>query len=211
MFQVDQNIFFQKPSKSEQRILHAGKVICVEGDLVTGTFEEEQLGFEEGLEFLVYYDFKREFMKQPARIQTVIEVDREFDARASIAFQTCGEPASAESRQCYRASTVISKRKISIGSEDRCPLLDVSLFGFAFIGTKSYQIGQILKTIITHESQTFQGTAAVQSIQVLPDGRIRYGMYCSNDRNSDADLQKGLHLLSMAVQREQLKRLAGTG
>ena len=211
MFQVDQEIFFQKPSESAKRVLHAGKVICVEGDLVTATFEEEQLGFEEDLEFLVYYEKKREFMKQPAKIQTVIEVDPEFDARSSMAFQTCGEPVSAESRQCYRASTVISKRKVSVGGEDHCPLLDVSIAGFAFIGKESYQIGQILDTVLTHEGKTFRGTTAVQTIRELPDGRIRYGMYCSDERSSDADLLEGLHVVSMAVQREQLKRLAGAG
>ena len=125
----------------------------------------------------------------------------------TFVIQTVGDCISAESRQCFRVSTVLSNRTATIGGESDCDLLDVSITGFSVKASKEYAIGEQVDAIHDHDGRRYTGKACVQSIAPLRNGEFRYGLYCVNDAESKA-LTDALQKISMAVQREQLRRRA---
>lgn len=229
MLAIDAGIFLRMPLESDKRILHPAvikecreKVFTVEVD--------EPLKLEAGDEILVYYEIKREFMQQPARVDAVLmsdpeaepddesagdaegESDREAETpvKMMIGFETTGDPVSAESRQCYRVSTALAGLTTQLGNETGCQLLDVSASGFSVISSARHKLGSIVPAVLHHDGRTYKGKACVQSIRELEPDRIRYGLYCVENRSITGDLQKGMQTISMAVQRQQLRRLAGS-
>ena len=208
-------IFLQHPEETNQRILHPGSVVEVEDGTYTARFEEEDLGLEPGLEFLVYYELNREFVKQGARIKAVIqeeeseEEESETYSRPLVAFETTSDPASAESRQYYRSSTVVGNRTVEVADEATCKLLDVSITGFAVISGVDHKVGAVVPVKFSFDGKSYAGTACIQSVRELADGSIRYGLLCGDEGKANSQLKDGLHKLSMAVQREQLRRRSG--
>ncbi len=97
-----------------------------------------------------------------------------------------------------------------LGDEDQCPLLDVSCTGFSVISSRKYAIGTIVEAKLTHEGEEYCGRVSVQSIRDLGKGRIRYGLYCLEDKTFAGNMPRGLQLMTALLQSEQLRRLAAT-
>lgn len=212
------NFYLQLPGKSKQRILHLAKVIGMKESVYTAEVKELDLAVESGQDVLVYYEKNREFMQQSARIEAVEEVETveaveeidETEPQLIISFITTGNPVSAESRQCYRVSTVMMDLTAGLGPELGCSILDVSITGFSVIATENYSVGEIVDASIEHDGQTYTGKICVQSVRELGKERIRYGLHCADEKKSPGNLAKGLQQMSISVQREQLRRRAGT-
>jgi len=205
MLHIGTKMFMQIPDNSSRKILHPGTVIEVEDGIITAEFEADDFQVEAEQEVFVYHEIQREFMKQSA----VVEESVDEELPPMVRFRTTSEPVSAENRQCFRVSTVIADLVASLGSEDACPLLDVSATGFALIAKTKYEIGNHIEVILYFEDKTYAGMGCVQSVQEFSTGRYRYGLLGVEDKQSGGDLQKGLAIISAAVQREQLRRLAG--
>jgi len=218
---IGNEIFIQTPSEAKGRILHPGHVVGVNQSVYTLLLEEADLQFSPGQEVLVYFEQYRSFMQQAARISALIdheeaspEASSANDAPAMedsvgsiIGLETVGEPSSAESRDTYRVSTLLAQLTADVLNEEDCALVDVSATGFAIITKQHLQVGQVVPVCPKFEGKKFEGEACVQSIRHLGDGRIRYGMHCVTKRGAGM-LMRGLQQISMAIQRQQLKRMS---
>ncbi len=203
MLQVDSEIFVQRPEESERRVLHAAKLVDASEHL---TARLQEPGFELTADqvIFVYYELNREFVKQLAQVTAVLIEEDDL----LVGFRTSGEPVSAESRQFYRVVTVMANLIVGIGPEKSCPLTDVSAMGFSAIAGRTYVIGEQVAVTLHFEGDSFSGNGVVQSIKDLGDQTSRYGFLASTDSESGKQLQKGLQRISMAIQRQQLKRRA---
>ena len=221
MLSKETQIFIQLPHELAQRILHPARVTDLSEGICTVEVEETQLKIEAGQDLLIYYEMRNEFMKQPASVDGVMRGDDESDgaeqAREAdsdrpllVGLTLRGEPLSAESRLAYRVSTLIAELVADLGSEKSCPLQDVSATVFSVMATKSHAVGAVVKATLYFNDKQFSGSAYVQSIKDVGHGRFRYGLHSVDDKQSTGDLLKGLQQISMAIQREQLRRLRGT-
>ncbi|MAE61436.1 MAG: hypothetical protein CMJ49_08790 [Planctomycetaceae bacterium] len=198
-------VFLQFPHETEQRILHPGKVVEVSDGACAAEFFEPDLSPEPGMEVLIYHEIRNKFVKQPARIDAVLGIE----PQPVIGFATTGEAVPADDRECFRVSTAIAEIAATLCEEQNCPVVDVSLTGLAIIADGQYNVGQSLPVTITFEDETYDGTAIVQNIKDLRQRRTRYGLSCAGDKIDGGNLEKGVHKIGLAVQRQHLRRRAG--
>jgi len=204
MPQVDLTVYLRLPGQAANPVLYPAKVVQAHS---TSSFtlqpEDDALACEVGLEILIYFEFGGEFVQQSACIEALSDDDSE----GGISLKTIGERVSAENRQTYRVSTVMSELSVTFGGEENCPLRDVSVTGFAVIGSEKYKIGQILDTELTHDNKKYTGQVSIQSVREEPGGKTRYGVNCIKGDKSATALFKGIQCVSMSEQRNKLKRL----
>ena len=206
MLNVDAELFVRIPEQSDQRILHPAKVVAANHPSYTVQFEELNFLLEEGQDIFVFYESKHEFMQQAACIEAMLETEPD----PTVKFTLIDKPISAENRQCYRVSTVLADMNATLGDEDDCQLLDVSMTGFSVIAAEQHDVGQTMSVTLRYDGREYTGKARIQSVRQLDDNRIRYGLHNLSAAQDSGDVQKGLREISMAVQRRQLRRLAGT-
>jgi len=203
---IDETIFVRFQNESKNRILHPVKITETAGsDNLTVKPEDPELPLEAELEFLLYFEKQRKFMQQPARVEALLEGEQGVVA----VLKTVGEPVSAESRQCYRVSTVLSKLTATFGGVDDCSLRDVSVTGFSVLAKKQYKNGQVIDAELRFEGKKYIGKTSIQSVTPMEDGLVRYGVNCVKAAASPTALDKGVQKISMATQRQQLNRLSG--
>ncbi|HAI14108.1 MAG TPA: hypothetical protein DCM28_20550 [Phycisphaerales bacterium] len=203
-------IYIQKPTQGQQRVLIPLDIVALEqGQIIIETSQVFDWLPEDG-QVLVYYDRRRDFLKQSAKYEVVIheEDEDQVDGVMRLSIELLGEPVDAESRQTFRVSTVISGRTAHFAEEGEVSLVDVSASGYAVIASGKHNVGEIIKTTLNHDGRQFTGTACVQSVCELDTKRTRYGMFCVDKRQPGNNLNQGLLTISMAVQREQLRRLS---
>ena len=199
--------FVQVPDESSQRILQSAVVQDCKEKTYTAELREDAAMLESGQDIFVYYEFKNEFMRQPARIDVIADTP----SGCTFSFQFTGDAVSAERRKCYRVSTVMAAVTATFGGEENCPVVDVSATGFAVIAARQYKAADIVTATVRFESKTFSGQGRIESIRELEVGRIRYGLHCVDAKSTDETLRKGLQRISAAVQRQHLRRLARAG
>lgn len=124
----------------------------------------------------------------------------------AVALKLVGEPASAEQRQIYRVSVPTADIRARIDREVNCHVVDVSSEGFAAVTRQEYKIGSTVKASFNFEGNDVQADARVQTMKRRSDGKYRYGFFVA-EKKSPA--RKALAAISIAMQRQQLKRLAG--
>ena len=154
---------------------------------------------------MIYFEQRRQFMQQPARVEALLE----GETGPVAAVKTIGEAVSAESRQCYRVSTILSDLTATFDGVEGCSLRDVSVTGFAVISSKRYKTGQVLDAELRFEGKRYTGKTSIQSVTEMPEGLVRYGVNCVKSAASPTAICKGVQQISMSVQRQQLNRLAG--
>lgn len=199
--------FVQAPDESNQRILQSAVVEECTNNTYTAELQEDAAPLESGQDIFVYYEFRNEFMRQPARIDLIADLP----LGRTFSFQFTGDAVSAERRKCYRVSTVMATVTATFGGEDDCPVVDVSATGFAVIAAKRYKATDIVTATVRFESEMFSGQGRIESIRELEVGRIRYGLHCVDGKSTDETLRKGLQQISAAVQRQHLRRLSRAG
>lgn len=203
-------LYIQNPSHGQQRVLIPLDIVAMEqGQVIIETSQIFNWLPEDG-QVMVYYDQRRDFVKQSAKMEVHLheEDEDQIDGVMRYAIELLGEAVSADSRQTFRVSTVISGRTAMFAEEGEVPLVDVSASGYAVIASGIHNVGEIIQTTLIHDGSEFTGSACVQSICHLDATRIRYGMYCVEKRQPGNNLNQGLLTVSMAVQREQLRRLS---
>lgn len=216
-------VFVNFPEESPKpRVLHAAKVVQNNSNGLVIRCDEPGLPVEPERAFRLYYELKMKFVQHTARIEAVLG-EGEMPAGepetpaptaagptgATIIVKMLGEPVSAESRECYRVSTLMAGLKADVGDARGCVLADVSVSGFSVIAEASLEPGSVQRITLHHEGKTFVGEAAVQSVKDLGKGKMRFGFVCADASASRTPLKQGLQQISVAVQRQQLKRLAG--
>jgi len=189
---------------SKQRRLDPAKAVAIDGNEVTIVTSDPDFQVEAEQTIRVFHQ-AHDFMQQTA---TVVSLDEE-DGEKIIAIELTSQPASAESREFHRVSTIFAELTASIGKEDACPLVDVSTMGFALISTETFQIGDILSTELRFENGVYPGKTCVQSVRDLGAGRIRYGLLPLADDESGTQMFAGMQRMTIALQRQQLRRLSG--
>ena len=122
MLKTESRIFFQIPDETEERVLHRAQIMTVEGNLYTAELEEERPELEDEMDFFIYFERDRKFMRQTARIGSVIGTDK----RTVVEFETIGDPRLAENRQVLRISTVGANLSATFGSEKNCEVVNFS-------------------------------------------------------------------------------------
>lgn len=206
MLQVDSDIFMQNPDDAGRRDLWPATVADIRKNVFVIRFNDRRLILPEGGEVLVYYNRGTGFVQQSARIEKVESEESQLTADITLV----GEPVSAESRQSYRVSTVVSGLQVTFGPEEDCQLNDVSITGFSVTARARYDIGAHAPATLAFEGQSFSGIACVQSVRELGQERIRYGLHCVNeDEHGGFELQRGLRHIAAIIQRRQLRRLTG--
>ena len=204
MLSNESGFFLRIPDESDERVLHPATVVEVQDKIYTAQLEEPDLPLSAGQNVLLYYEIDRKFMQQAARIDAVMQVEPE----AIIGLETIGEPMSAEERQWYRVSTILTDLSAKIDSEELCRIQDVSTVGFAVLARDRHFVGSAVTATVQHEGKRYSGSATVQSVREIGDGWCRYGLACAGDKQGGAELSKCLHTITMAIQRQQLRRRA---
>jgi len=209
MLPIGSELFFRVPTQDNRRVLIPAKVIKHLEDSFQVSVNREQIPFEAGSEVLVYFSPGREFMQQAANLvsQGTEEIKNQSTLCAEV--QLIGEPTSAESRKCYRASAVTSSLSVTFDRQMNTKLMDASQNGLSVESTSGRQIGERIEVAFQHNGKSFAGTMALQSIKELSPKRSRYGLYVVEERGNKSTLPQGLQQLSMHLQREQLKRQSG--
>ncbi len=206
---VDSDIFLQITDSSRRRVLRPARVVGARDDVFTAALEEdydEDLAAEACRDFLVLFQHEQKFLQQSA---TVVDVFADGQT-AMLTFKTTGEPVSAENRQCYRVSAFAAGLTVELGDEPDCPLLDVSCTGFSVFARRNRDIGSVIDAVFSFESVEYAGQVCVQGRRPSNGGRIRYGLHCVENTCSEGRMPHGLLKMSVSLQREQLRRLAGT-
>ncbi len=192
------DILVQLPEEKPQRRLHPAKHGGAEGRLQRLELASA-LPIEVGHELFVYYEEQRQFVQQPARVEQIDE------SGLSLWIALLAAPASAESRQSYRCSTLVEDIAATLGAEADCEVLDVSETGFAVHARTRHELDSRLPAAIRFEGLESEGHVIVQSSR--PRGsRWRYGL-----RVVGGELQGVLPRISLDIQRRQLRRRASGG
>ncbi len=206
MLSVESGFWLHIPGESKDRILRPAKILGLIDDNCTAKLEEEGIHIQEETDVFVYYEDKSVFTQQAAHVTTV---DNEGLCPV-IEFSLTGDPVSVESRQAFRVSAAATNLTATLGEQGGCRLLDVSCSGFSAVASDVYNIASVLDVTLRHEGKEYSGKASIQSIRELSPGSIRYGLHCAEGKAAQPKLLEALRLLTLALQREQLRRLAGT-
>lgn len=207
MLKAGTDVHFRDPAVTTDRVLyHAVVEGADENEAWTATFTQGSAGLAAEQDVLIYYEIKREFMQQPARIRSM----EETEVGRVVVFEPTGDPVSAESRQHYRVSTITADIEAKLGDEDGCKVVDISSTGFAAVSSTRYTIGANVTVVIDFQGRHCEGTASVQSVRDKPGGRYRYG-FLSITGSDGGSFQNDLNEVSLEVQRLQLRRLSGAG
>jgi hypothetical protein len=203
MLKTESHIFFKIPDESTEIALHRAKILTVKENLYTAELEEEGLALEDGMDYFIYFELDRQFMRQAARLGSVIGTE----PRIVVEFETIGDLESAENRQALRISSVGANLTSTFGSEKNCQVVDISPTGFAVYATKNYEIDSSVDATLHFEGEDFPGMVCIKAA-IPRKSEIRYGVFCLDDQKSGGSLQNGLGKITMAIQRKQLARVS---
>ncbi|VAX41535.1 hypothetical protein MNBD_PLANCTO03-1205 [hydrothermal vent metagenome] len=204
MIQNGQDIYIHFAGGTNLRVLHAAKTISRVDDIITVNYTEpDEVPTEPAESMTVFFHGPAEFMQQPGEH---IEFEND-EGEMQTGIKLIGEPVSAESRKCFRVSTVLAEYKAKLGNLGSCKLVDVSAAGVGFLTDTRLALGDSIDIEMTLAGKTCKGKGFIQSVKEIPAG-YRYGLLCTGDKGA-GDLPKGLQRLTMDAQRTQLRRLSG--
>jgi hypothetical protein len=201
MLTSGQGMFLLVPTNSKKPLLVPGKVT----ESNTSSFAinlDDACDLKAGLETLAYCDVRGKFFQQGA---TLAEITPTLP-KITYVFTRVGEPVSAEQRQTFRVSVALSDINAQVGDRKYCQVVDFSPEGLAIISSPGLVIGATVKVTLNHEEHSLVADARIQTIKVMPTGKVRYGLLVPN---TNAGARRTLLRMSMGFQRTQLKRLAG--
>ena len=202
MLKTESIIFFNLPDESKEIALHRATILTVKENLYTAVFEEEDLILEDGLDLFIYFEMDRKFMRQAARVGSVVRPEKTL-----VEFETIGDPNSAENRQALRISTVGAELTATFGPNEKYQVVDISPTGFSVYATKNHEIGSQVDVILHFEGEEFQGTVQIMAA-IQRKNEFRYGVHCIDEATSGSSLNNGLGKITMAIQRQQLARVS---
>jgi hypothetical protein len=201
MLSSGQAMYLLVPSANNRPVLVPGKVTASSAQSFTVVFDDS-CTLTVGMETLAYCDVRGKFFQQGA---TLTEISEDPSARAYV-FKRVGEPVSAEQRQTFRVSIALSDMVAQVNDRKKCQVVDCSAEGLAVITSPGLSLGNMVKIVLLHEDNHLAADARIQTIKVMPTGKVRYGLLVPN---TNPAARKTLLKMSMGFQRTQLKRLAG--
>ena len=205
MLKTGNRIHLLDPTQPGQRTLHTGSVVGIDEGAWIAEFPIPEFDVAPQGEFVIFYEARKKFVQQLARIDEV----REDEPTLVVKLETIGDPAPAEGRETYRVTTLSTSITAQLGDAHGCDVVDVSSTGFAAVSPEKHEIGERLTASITYDGETHSGVVAIQSIQERKDG-TRYGVRYICENGEKSQFEDGLNQISLGVQREQLAR-QGTG
>ncbi|MDH3583465.1 MAG: phage terminase large subunit family protein, partial [Phycisphaerae bacterium] len=200
MIESGTKIFLQLPLDVRERILHPAIALAAHQQIWTAALEEDDVATRTDQDVLIFAEASRQFLQQPARIVEPDEIDipalleaEGLAERPTFSFLATGQPVSAENRKIYRVTTVMEGYTGRIGDREDCPIVDVSVAGFACITTETHHVGENIDVAIDCGPIRLAGNACVQSARDLGESRMRYGLRCLDERHARGNpLQRGL-------------------
>lgn len=211
MLLIGQNVFVSFVGGSTTRVLHPVRITDRTDEVITIKYAEpDGLPAERSETVTVFFDGRKGFMQQPGEIVPPDPEEGDTDGVPSepvVAVRLLGEPVSAESRECYRVSTVLADYHANFGRLGTCKLVDVSATGFGFLSTERLMLGETLEIEFTVGGKTIKGSGIIQSLKEVRNG-FRYGMVCVLDGGASG-MALALQQLTVDAQRTQLRRLSG--
>ena len=202
MLTLEKSVFLRMQNDTAEYSLRPGKIVAKAEGIYSAEMEEDFMA-EGGQEIFLYYEKDRVFVKQAVLIEAVAR-----EETTVVDFKLHGAPESAENRQCYRVSTLISDLSAKLGKEEDCKLLDVSVEGFSVAARTEYKPEDIVEATLVHEGNEFWGKARIQSIRPWHKGLVRYGLSHLSQREGGGQLRQGMQKIASEVQRQQLVRMS---
>ena len=198
----DDKVFFRLPKEDagKKRILRPATILSVSENECKLQLEHAA-EIADSTDAFLHFEERRKFLQQAV---LVVSVDPEQPSVLTLQFQ--GTPVSAESRQAFRVSCLGASIKASVGEETDCDVVDLSVTGFAFYARSQYEVGRRLRVSLMYDGREYKGYATVQSTRAMNPKLFRYGAHCTDGAGDN--LAKSLAAVSLAVQSEQLRRLA---
>lgn len=222
LLNVGDRFYVQIPNQTGERILHPAVIVEKDETKYIGEVEVSSPPLEAGNDIIIFFELNGEFMQQAGRIDMVkpsTATSGESSAASilinnlpgtTVGFQLAGEPASAENRQCYRVSTVMVDLTATLEDEVNCQLLDISSCGFSLLSSREHAYGSLVEVTLSYGQNKYSGKARIQNIIENPRGVYRYGLRGEEDSAIDRDLATGRQIISMEIQRIQLRRRTGS-
>lgn len=204
MFSVDGNVLLMVPGDGSPGLLHCGSVVEVRDRLLVARFTES-VNVRPQDPVAAYAEVDRKFMKRPAVMHAVLRAHPEL----ILAFLLTGEAEPAEGRNAFRVSAAAYNFLVQVGDDPNCDLLDVSATGFGIHSHSQFKVGAVLNTVLEFQRQLFTGPAEVQYARDCGGGVYRYGFHV-DERVRGATLARGIAQMTAYIQREQLRRMAGS-
>ncbi len=205
MLTTDQDLFTKAPGSTFDNWLYRGSVTGFEGEKAVAVFKDVPFTLTPDQEFIVYFEHRRKFMQQSARVACV----READPALVVELELKGEPVSAENRENYRVSTISANVGARVADEHECQMVDISVAGFGVVAKAEHLMGTTIETSVSHDDQEFSGTMLIQSVRDLGRNGMRYGLRYLEDEAAAGTLRTGLQRISLQVEREMLRRKSG--
>ncbi len=207
MFKPNEIVHVQIDPGNTNRTLHAARILEQTDNQITIIFLNSGIYdiIAPPHEVAIFFKDGNKFVRQNAIIDSIIDTSK--SRLASCHLQ--GEVEPAESRECFRAITVLTDLKAHLDNRDLCDILDISASGMAVKSKLVLYQNQKIDIKIEYEGEIYHGPTRIRNIRKMAKGYYRYGMVCCEKRSDKTCLMKGLTQISMNIQREQLKRLAG--
>jgi hypothetical protein len=195
-------VFLRLPTEDagKRRVLRPATVLAVDAAGCALQLEDV-VALVSATEAFVHFEAEQKFWQQSVRVGAV-----EPERPGVLRLQFLGMPVSGESRQAFRVSCLGANIQAKVGDEAACEVVDLSVTGFAFYAESQYQVGHRLPVLLVHDGKEYRSLATIQSARSLDAKRSRYGAHCTDGANDN--LAKSLAALGLAVQSEQLRRLA---
>lgn len=205
MLGINTEIHIQNPNSPGKRDLVRGVISDQQDGGFVAEFEQARFPVTVDQKIVLFYESRRKFMQQSARVMEVHGVSGVL----TFAFEAVGKPVSAEDREHYRTPAVSAVIDIRVGGEDGCRMVDISATGFAYIGRNEHAIGTILEVSVNHDDVEYSGTMSIQSVRNLGILGIRHGLRYLDDGASAGTLKGGLQGISLKLERAMLQRKSG--
>ncbi len=208
-------IYLQQEISSTRTDLLPGRVLWTRGDLVTTEIDVVAFPYA-GKRVVILYEEGRRFVAQEAVVQGIIDceaedercfeetshIDLDEESRpVSVVLERIGDPALAESRECYRVRTAVLNVTVDFGSCPECELVDISRTGFAVLSDESVEEDSLVEAALPNGESFVHGHVRIQSARQLRNGRYRYGFVVVG-----RGMQNACASLSTELQRQMLRR-----
>jgi hypothetical protein len=155
---------------------------------------------EVGTPLVLFHHIDRRFYTQDGEVQSIC---RATPTETLVTVQCGGEPVPAENRANFRATTAGREMTATIGRERKCEVVNVSAQGLAAMMSNPPQVGATVEISIEVDNKLVRGSATLRNANRLSCRRYKCGFEVQ-----DKQLARALNQLCMAIQREQLRRLA---
>lgn len=205
MLAIATDLHLQDPDRTDARILASGSIVETVAAGPVVEFPELSFDVAGDQDVLVYFEQRRQFMQQSARILSVDD----GEAGRRLTLELVGDPVSAENRAHFRVPVTVADIFATVDGRDGCRMLDVSITGFAVLTRQSYDVGAEVSASFSLDGRSYDGAMVVQSVRDLGRPGLRCGLRVRQPSGADAGLAEGVRALALHAEREMLRRVSG--